>query len=408
MVVVDRDSSVPLCYGGEDSPALRLEVLATWNKARASTLYLPHHAALTPMFMPVGTQASVKGIESGQLLDEAVDAQVVLGNTYHLGLRPGGELMEKMGGLHSFMNWPRGILTDSGGFQMVSLVKFSNVSEEGVHFQSPVDGTDLLLTPEHSIKLQNQLGADIIMQLDDVVASTTTGPRVEEACHRTLRWMDRCIAAHAKPGSQNLFGIVQGGLDPRLRAICCHGLVERNLPGYAVGGLSGGEEKDVFWKVVDQCTDILPKSKPRYCMGVGYPLDLVVCVALGADMFDCVYPARTARFGTALVPSGQLKLRSAKMASDHRPIDNGCGCYTCRNYSRAYLHALSGKETVGAQLLTLHNVAYLTQLMKRARSAILEGEFPDFVRDFTRALHPDREYPAWARDALTKAGVDLS
>lgn len=408
MGALGSDGAQPLCYGGEDSPALRLEVHATWNKARASTLYLPHHAALTPMFMPVGTQASVKGIESGQLLDKAVDAQVVLGNTYHLGLRPGGELVEDMGGLHSFMNWPRGILTDSGGFQMVSLVKFSSVSEEGVHFQSPVDGTDLLLTPEHSIKLQNQLGADIIMQLDDVVASTTTGPRVEEACHRTLRWMDRCISAHAKPASQNLFGIVQGGLDTRLRALCCHGLVERNLPGYAVGGLSGGEEKDVFWKVVDQCTDILPQSKPRYCMGVGYPLDLVVCVALGADMFDCVYPARTARFGTALVPSGQLKLRGAGMARDHRPIEDGCSCYACRNYSRAYIHALAGKDTVGAQLLTLHNVAYLTRLMKRARSAIIDGEFPEFVRDFTRSLHPDREYPAWARDALTKAGVDLS
>jgi queuine tRNA-ribosyltransferase catalytic subunit len=397
----------PLCFGGEDSPALRLEIHSTWNKARASTLHLPHHSALTPMFMPVGTQATVKGLESGQLLDQAVDAQVVLGNTYHLGLRPGGELVDAMGGLHPFMNWPRGILTDSGGFQMVSLVKFSSVTEEGVHFQSPVDGTDLLLTPEHSIALQNQLGADIIMQLDDVVASTTTGPRVEEACHRTLRWMDRCVAAHAKPATQNLFGIVQGGLDAGLRQLCCAGLVERNLPGYAIGGLSGGEEKDVFWKVVDQCTDILPASKPRYCMGVGYPLDLVVCVALGADMFDCVYPARTARFGTALVPSGQLKVRSSTMAADHRPIEDGCECYTCRNYTRAYLHALSSRETVGAQLLTLHNVAYLTRLMKRARAAIIDGEFPAFVQDFAQALHPDKEYPSWARDALTKAGVQL-
>lgn len=397
----------PSYYGGEESPALRFEVHATWRKARASTLHLPHHAALTPMFMPVGTQATVKGLESGQLLDPQVDAQVVLGNTYHLGLRPGGELVEAMGGLHPFMNWPRGILTDSGGFQMVSLLRFSSVTEQGVHFQSPVDGTDMLLTPEHSIGLQNQLGADIIMQLDDVVSSTTTGPRVEEACHRTLRWVDRCIQAHSRPQEQNLFGIVQGGLDARLRKICCDGLIERNLPGYAIGGLSGGEEKDAFWTVVDQCTDLLPTEKPRYCMGVGYPLDLVVCVALGADMFDCVYPARTARFGTALVPSGQLKLRWNSMATDHRPIQDDCRCYTCLNYSRAYLHSLSNKDTVGSQLLTLHNVAYLTRLMKRARTAIIDGEFPDFVRNFVLDLHPDKNYPGWARDALTKAGIDL-
>lgn len=397
-----------LCYGGEESPALRLEVHSTWNKARASTLHLPHHSAMTPMFMPVGTQATIKGLESGQLLDSSVDAQVILGNTYHLGLRPGGDLVETMGGLHSFMNWPRGILTDSGGFQMVSLLKFSTVSEEGVRFQSPVDGTAMLLTPEHSIKLQNQLGADIIMQLDDVVASTTTGSRVEEACHRTLRWLDRCVVAHANPRSQNLFGIVQGGLDAGLRRVCCGEMVKRNLPGYAIGGLSGGEEKDIFWKVVDQCTDMLPFSKPRYCMGVGYPEDLVVCVALGADMFDCVYPARTARFGTALVPSGQLKIRWNAMATDYRPIQDDCECYTCRNYTRAYLHSLTGKEsTVGSQLLTLHNIAYLTRLMKRARTAILDGDFPVFVQNFMLDLHPDKIYPKWAEDALTKAGIEL-
>jgi queuine tRNA-ribosyltransferase catalytic subunit len=397
-----------LYYGGEQSPALRLEIHATWNKARACTLHLPHHSAITPMFMPVGTQASIKGLESGQLLDPAVDAQVVLGNTYHLALRPGADLVDHMGGLHSFMNWPRGILTDSGGFQMVSLVKFSSVSEEGVNFQSPVDGTAMLLTPEHSIGLQNQLGADIIMQLDDVVASTTTGPRVEEACHRTLRWMDRCISAHAKPLEQNLFGIVQGGLDARLRKLCCTELVKRNLPGYAIGGLSGGEEKDLFWKVVDQCTSILPASKPRYCMGVGYPEDLIVCVALGADMFDCVYPARTARFGTALVPTGLLKIRWKSMATDFRPIEDGCECYTCLKYSRAYLHALNPKDnTVGAQLLTLHNVSYLTRLMKRARSAIIEGQFQSFVQNFMQTLHPERRYPDWAQAALLHAGISL-
>lgn len=405
---VTSEACVPEHYGGPESPALRFDVHATWNKARASTLHLPHHSALTPMFMPVGTQASVKGIEAGQLLDPAVDAQVILGNTYHLGLRPGGELVEHMGGLHDFMNWPRGILTDSGGFQMVSLVRFSSVSEEGVHFQSPVDGTNMLLTPERSIHLQNQLGADIIMQLDDVVSSTTTGPRVEEACHRTLRWVDRCAKAHKYPNKQNLFGIVQGGLDKRLRKLCTEEMVKRNLPGYAIGGLSGGEEKDAFWRVVNQCTAILPSDKPRYCMGVGYPEDLVVCVALGADMFDCVYPARTARFGTALVPSGQLKIRWNSMATDYRPIQSNCECFTCKNYTRAYLHALSAREiSVCSQLLTLHNVAYLTRLMKRARTAILEGEFPKFVQDFMLDLHPKKNYPQWTIDALREAGIEL-
>ena len=398
----------PPCYGGPSSPALRLEIHATWNKARASTLHLPHHSALTPMFMPVGTQAAIKGLYPDQLLDPTVDAQLVLANTYHLALRPGGDVVRDMGGVHRFMNWPRAVLTDSGGFQMVSLLKFSTVNEQGVHFQSPVDGTEMLLTPEKSIHIQNHIGADVIMALDDVVPSTTVGPRVEDACHRTLRWIQRCINAHARPTEQNLFGIVQGGLDHRLRELCCKGLVETDLPGYAIGGLSGGEEKDAFWKVVDQCTDILPPGKPRYCMGVGYPEDLVVCVALGADMFDCVYPARTARFGTALVPSGLLKIRHASMATDCRPVQVGCHCHTCRNYSRSYLHFLAPVDgSVGAQLLTLHNIAYLTNLMKRARQAIMDGTFEPFVQNFMLDLYPDKGYPKWSRDALTKAGVTL-
>lgn len=395
-------------YAGPRSPALRLEIHATWNKARACTLHLPHHSALTPMFMPVGTQAAIKGLAPEQLLHPTVDAQLILANTYHLALRPGGDVVRDMGGVHGFMNWPRAVLTDSGGFQMVSLLRFSSVTEQGVHFQSPVDGTEMLLTPEKSVQIQNDIGADIIMALDDVVPSTTTGPRVEDACHRTLRWIDRCIAAHARPTEQSLFGIVQGGLDHRLRELCCKGLVEKDLPGYAVGGLSGGEAKDVFWKVVDQCTDLLPNDKPRYCMGVGYPEDLVVCVALGADMFDCVYPARTARFGTALVPSGLLKIRNASMATDSRPIQADCECYTCRNYSRSYLHFLGPKEgSVGAQLLTLHNIAYLTRLMRKARQAIIDGEFERFVQKYMLALYPDKKYPKWSSDALKKAGVTL-
>lgn len=408
MILKEANEVSKVFYGGPKSPALRFEVHATWKKARASTLHLPHHSALTPMFMPVGTQAAIKGLAPSQLTDPTVNAQLILANTYHLALRPGGHVVRNMGGIHSFMNWPRAVLTDSGGFQMVSLVQFSTVSETGVHFQSPVDGTEMLLTPEKSIAIQNDIGADIIMALDDVVSSTTTGPRVEEACHRTLRWIDRCIKAHARPTEQNLFGIVQGGLDSRLRDLCCRGLVEKNLPGYAIGGLSGGEEKDVFWKIVDQCTGLLPEDKPRYCMGVGYPEDLVVCVALGADMFDCVYPARTARFGTALVPSGLLKIRHASMATDARPIQENCECHTCRNYSRAYLHLLGPKDSsVGAQLLTLHNIAYLTRLMARTRQAIIDGVFESFVQNFMLDLYPDKNYPTWSRDALTSAGVKL-
>lgn len=403
-----RVETTAVYYGGPNSPALRLEIHATWNKARATTLHLPHHSALTPMFMPVGTQAAIKGLAPFQLTEPSVNAQLILANTYHLALRPGGQIVRAMGGVHKFMNWPRAVLTDSGGFQMVSLVRFSSVTEEGVHFQSPVDGTEMLLTPEKSIGIQNDIGADVIMALDDVVSSTTTGPRVEEACHRTLRWIDRCIKSHVRPTEQNLFGIVQGGLDTRLREICCHGLVEKDLPGYAIGGLSGGEEKDVFWKVVNQCTDILPNEKPRYCMGVGYPEDLVVCVALGADMFDCVYPARTARFGTALVPSGLLKIRNASMATDARPIQSDCKCHTCCTYSRAYLHMLGPKDSsVGAQLLTLHNVAYLTTLMGRARQAIIDGVFESFVQNFMLDLYPDKNYPKWSKYALTTAGVTL-
>ncbi|XP_078441281.1 uncharacterized protein LOC144711223 isoform X2 [Wolffia australiana] len=286
--------------GSNLSMALRFEVIGRFNRARASQLTLPHYVCHTPLFMPVGTQGTIKGLAYNQLED--IGCQIILGNTYHLALRPTAELLDDMGGLHKFMNWDRALLTDSGGFQMVSLLHLADITEKGVTFQSPADGQPMLLTPEESIQIQNKIGADIIMALDDVVKTTITGPRVEEAMYRTLRWIDRCIAAHQRPHDQNLFGIVQGGLDPVLRDICVKGLVERNLPGYAIGGLSGGEDKDSFWRVVAQCTAALPEDKPRYVMGVGYPLDIVVCSALGADMYDCVYPTRTARFGTALVP----------------------------------------------------------------------------------------------------------
>lgn len=337
--------------------------------------------------------------------------RIILGNTYHLGLRPGADLVEDMGGLHKFMGWDRNILTDSGGFQMVSLLDLAEIKEEGVVFQSPVDGTKMLLTPEKSIQLQNQIGADIMMALDDVCSSTTEDiNRVKEAMERTLRWIDRCIGAHSRPTEQNLFGIVQGGLDEELRRICLEEMKKRNLPGYAIGGLSGGEDKNSFWKVVNQCTEPgtgLPDDKPRYCMGVGYPVDLVVCSALGVDMFDCVYPCRTARFGTVLVPSGLLQLKKAEFKDDFRPIDETCTCSTCKNYTRAYLHTIATKETVASSLLTVHNIAYMMRLMDNVRNAIIEGNFDEYVRNFMLEQYPKKNYPKWASDALTAAGIEL-
>ncbi|PIK37974.1 putative queuine tRNA-ribosyltransferase-like [Apostichopus japonicus] len=250
--------------------ALSLEIVAecTTTKARVCNMTLPHASVPTPVFMPVGTQGTMKGVTSTQLKD--LECRLILGNTYHLGMRPGPELMDKVGGLHKFMDWDRALLTDSGGFQMVSLVELSEVTEEGVKFQSPYTKEELMLTPEKSIEIQNSIGADIMMQLDDVVHSLTTGPRVEEAMHRSIRWLDRCIKANKRPEQQNLFAIVQGGLDAKLRTFCVKEMIKRDTPGYAIGGLSGGEDKEHFWRMVTLSTDHLPKGKPRYCMGVGY------------------------------------------------------------------------------------------------------------------------------------------
>lgn len=407
--------------------ALTLRVLARHHRARASTLQLPHGDVRTPVFMPVGTQGAIKGLTPEQMAAPSIDCQILLANTYHLALRPGTDLLAainptpdattELSGIHAFMKWPRNVLTDSGGFQMVSLSRLCAVSEEGVTFESFVDGQEMLLTPERSIQHQNRIGSDIIMALDDVVSSVADdNARFKEACARTVRWLDRCMAAHANPHRQNLFGIVQGGLDVSeggLRDQCLDALIARDLPGYAIGGLAGGESKDAFWRVVAKCTAKLPEDKPRYVMGVGYPLDLVVCSALGADMFDCVYPTRTARFGTAIVRSGLIKLRTQKFANDDRPLEEGCQCFVCQKpYSRAYLRALlqngrDDKANVAAQLLTYHNVTHMLTLMRELRQSILDGQFEPFVRQFMRAQFPDGEYPAWAVEALQEANITL-
>lgn len=395
-----------------DSPALGFEVHSTEKYARAATMYLPHGQVLTPVFMPVGTQGSIKGLTCDQLKLPPLDCKIILANTYHMALRPGTELLDQMGGLHPFMNWDRNLLTDSGGFQMVSLLELAEITEEGVTFQSPVDGTRMLLTPEMSIQHQNRIGSDIIMALDDVAPSTIQDDaRFKEACHRTLRWIDRCIEAHSKPQTQNLFGIVQGGLDVSeggLRDLCLTEMVKRNLPGYAIGGLAGGEDKASFWRVVSKCAKALPKDKPRYLMGVGYPVDLVICSAFGVDMYDCVYPTRTGRFGTAMVPTGLLKLKAATFANDVRAIDDECECYVCKKYTRAYLHLSLKNEGIAPQLVTYHNLAYMMKLMTSIRNAILETRYEAFVQKFMRNHYPDGKYPEWIVEALLDAGISLN
>ncbi|KAK9375684.1 tRNA-guanine(15) transglycosylase-like protein [Lipomyces chichibuensis] len=396
--------------------ALTYEVVAqcSTSKARAANLVLPHGLVETPMFMPVATQASLKGLTPEQLED--LGCKICLNNTYHLGLKPGKDVLDAIGGAHKLQSWSRNILTDSGGFQMVSLLKLATITEEGVRFLSPHDGAPMLLTPEHSIELQNSIGSDIIMQLDDVVHTLTTGPRVEEAMHRSIRWLDRCIAANKNPERQNLFAIIQGGLDLDLRRTCCIEMANRNTPGIAIGGLSGGEAKEQFCKVVSYCTDLLPRNKPIYTMGVGYAEDMLVSVALGVDLFDCVYPTRTARFGNAITAKGVLNLRNKCFATDYGPVEEDCTCPICTPKSnggmgitRSLIHHLAAKETSGAHMLTLHNVHYQLNLMRAARQAIIRDEFPSFIKDFFATLHGGNKekFPQWAVDALRTVNIDL-
>jgi len=300
---------------------------------------------------------------------------------------------------------------------MVSLLNLATITEEGVRFLSPHDGSPMLLTPEHSISLQNTIGSDIIMQLDDVLVTTSPdAKRMREAMERSVRWLDRCMAAHKNPSTQNLFCIIQGGLDTEMRKECCREMVARDTPGIAIGGLSGGEAKADFCRVVATCTVLLPELKPRYVMGIGYPEDLVVSVALGADMFDCVWPTRTARFGSAITRYGVLKIKNAEYANDFGPIEPGCGCACCTTpeqgglgIMRAFVHHNVAKETVSAHLLTIHNVYYQLNLMKEARDAIIADEYPAFLRRFFANLYPNSkaDYPQWAVDALRGVGVDL-
>jgi queuine tRNA-ribosyltransferase len=352
------------------------QVLANSGRARAGLFHTPHGDLETPVFAPVGTQASVKTLTPAQL--EELGAALVLANTYHLYLRPGDELVASLGGLHEFMQWPRPLLTDSGGFQVFSLAETRKIDDEGVTFKSHIDGSTHRFTPEKSIQIQENLGADIIMAFDEC-SDPNDHAYSRAAMERTHRWAERCLAAHTRP-DQALFGILQGGVDPDLRAQSAQFIACLPFPGVAVGGLSVGETKAEMQAMLDVVTPLLPENKPRYLMGVGTPEDLIDGIARGIDIFDCVLPTRLARHNAAFSPEGRLNLMNAAYAADPRPIDSTCTCYTCRTFSRAYLrHLIAAKELLAGTLLSIHNLHALIQLVKDIRVAIMDGSFENKV-----------------------------
>lgn len=349
--------------------------------ARAGRIHTPHGSFDTPIFMPVGTQASVKTLAPEELKE--MGAGIILSNNYHLFLRPGSKLVKEAGGLHKFMNWDRAILTDSGGFQVFSLGDLRKISEEGVTFRSHIDGSKKFLSPEIATQSQMDLGADIIMAFDECVPYPADFKYTRESMELTLRWAQRCKNTMTNP-NQGLFGIVQGGMYKDLRIECANRLVDMDFPGYAVGGLSVGEPKELMYEMLDITLEHLPQNKARYLMGVGTPDCLVEGVMRGIDMFDCVYPTRVARNGTAMTWNGRLVIKNAQYEHDFHPIDEHCNCYTCRNYSRAYIrHLVRVNEIFGLRLLTIHNLHFLIDFMRQMRQSIMEDRFPEFYRKFT-------------------------
>ncbi|MBN1583958.1 MAG: tRNA guanosine(34) transglycosylase Tgt [Anaerolineae bacterium] len=352
------------------------------SRARAGVFSTPHGDIPMPVFAPVGTQATVKTVTPEEL--EHAGASIILGNTFHLYLRPGADLVERMGGLHTFMNWPHPILTDSGGFQVFSLQDLREIDEDGVTFRSYLDGSTHRFTPETAIVIQEQLGADIVMCFDEC-APPHDRVYNEQAMARTHRWAERCRAAQTR-ADQALFGIVQGGIFPDLRAKSARFLTQLDFPGYAIGGLSVGERKEDMLAMIDVVTSLLPEDKPRYLMGVGSPEDLFEGVSRGIDLFDCVLPTRTARNGGLFTRQGRINLRAARYAEDPGPIEEGCDCYTCRRFSRAYLrHLLKVKEMLGLRLATIHNLRFILRLMGEIRQSILDGTFCAFKERFLQA-----------------------
>ncbi|MEA4897676.1 MAG: tRNA guanosine(34) transglycosylase Tgt [Eubacteriales bacterium] len=348
--------------------------------ARRGRLHTPHGVIETPVFMPVGTQASVKTLSPDEL--EGLDASIILSNTYHLHLRPGEDLVAEAGGLHKFMRWNRPILTDSGGFQVFSLSALRKVREDGVTFRSHLDGSKHFFSPESALAIQEQLGADIVMQFDECSAWPCEREQADRAMRRTLRWLERSIAAKKRP-DQALFGIVQGAFYEDLRRECAREMAKSDLPGFGIGGLSVGEPKDIMYRMLDVVCPELPAGKPRYLMGVGSPDCLVEGVCHGVDMFDCVLATRVARNGTVFTRHGRLVVRGAQYARDFAPIEEDCDCYACRNFSRAYIrHLLKAGEILALRLCSIHNLRFLTKLMQDGRRAIEEDRYLDFAEQF--------------------------
>jgi queuine tRNA-ribosyltransferase len=362
--------------------ALSFKLKTTSGQARRGEITTAHGVIQTPIFMPVGTYGTVKGMTPRDLTE--IQAQIILGNTFHLWMRPGLDIMEKFGGLHQFMGWKGPILTDSGGFQVFSLGAMRKIKEEGVHFRSPVNGDKLFLTPEESMRIQTALNSDIVMIFDECTPYPATHTEARLSMEMSMRWARRSRDSFDALGNNNgLFGIVQGGMYEDLRDISLQGLEEIGFDGYAIGGLSVGEPKDDMQRILAHTAPKLPQHKPRYLMGVGTPEDLVNAVGQGIDMFDCVMPTRNARNGWLFTRTGDIRIRNAKFRNDESPLDATCSCYTCKNFSRAYLHHLDrSKEILGAQLNTMHNLHYYLELMREMREAIEQDRFDEFVKEF--------------------------
>ena len=359
---------------------MKFELINSNGKARRGKLHFDRGVVETPAFMPVGTYGTVKGMTPDELLDTG--AHICLGNTFHLMLRPGTEIIRKHGDLHDFMNWQKPILTDSGGFQVFSLGDLRKITEKGVEFRSPINGEKIMLTPERSIEVQRELGSDIVMIFDECTPYPATHEEAKTSMELSLRWAERSKKEHGDSKSA-LFGIVQGGMYPELRDVSLKGLTDIGFDGYAIGGLSVGEPKEDMVNILDTTAYKLPEDKPRYLMGVGKPEDIVEAVRRGIDMFDCVMPTRNARNGHLFVTDGVVKIRNARHKDDTAKLDAECDCYTCENYSRAYLHHLDKcNEILGARLNTIHNLHYYQRLMKGLRQAIEADKLDEFVADF--------------------------
>lgn len=375
-----------------DKPAVTYELLHKdkTTGARRGVVHTPHGDIQTPVFMPVGTQATVKSMTPEELKE--IGAQIILSNTYHLYLRPGHDIVKEAGGLHKFMNWDKPILTDCGGFQVFSLSDLRTISEDGVEFRSHLDGSKHFFSPEKVMEIEEALGADIIMSFDECVKYPETYEYTKNSMERTTRWAKRCKAAHKNTEKQALFGIIQGGFYEDLREKSARDLIELDFPGYAIGGISVGEPKEEFLKMLYFTVPLMPENKPRYLMGVGTPDYLIEAAIAGIDMCDCVLPTRIARNGTAMTWNGKVVVRNATYERDWGPIDKECDCYACKNYTRAYIrHLIKTNEILGVRLLSIHNIYFLTKLMERVRIEIEHDNLENFKNEFYKKYYGTKE-----------------